>query len=112
VSESADYILGRNALAFSFVSGYGGNSLQHPHHRFWGNLPQSGFPPPPPGAVAGGPNAQPSDPDALNSGVMEFQPAKRYVDQIGSYSTNEVTINWNAPLVWVTAYLDAYHGDS
>lgn len=23
-----------------------------------------------------------------------------------SYATNEVAINWNAPLVWVTAYLD------
>ena len=105
VSESMDYLLGRNALAFSFVSGYGARTLEHPHHRFWAN--QGDFPPPPPGVVAGGPNVAPSDPTALDAGVMDTAPAKRYVDLIGSWSTNEVTINWNAPLVWVSAYLDA-----
>ncbi|MEU1945082.1 glycoside hydrolase family 9 protein, partial [Streptomyces sp. NPDC020125] len=25
-----------------------------------------------------------------------------YIDDIGSYSTNEVAINWNAPLAWLT----------
>nr|AFG25775.1 cellulase [uncultured organism] len=106
VNDSMDYVLGRNALGFSFVSGYGAVSMQHPHHRFWGNRPQSSFPPPPPGALAGGPNAQPADPAAINA-VGQFPPAKRYIDDIESYSTNEVTINWNAPLVWVSAYLDA-----
>lgn len=110
VNDSMDYILGRNALGFSFVSGYGTDSMQHPHHRFWGNQPQSGFPPPPPGAVAGGPNAQPADPAAVNA-VGEHPPAKRYIDVLESYSTNEVTINWNAPLVWVTAYLDTHFNE-
>jgi endoglucanase len=105
VTESMDYLLGRNALSFSFISGYGARSMQHPHHRFWGN--QGDFPPPPPGAVAGGPNGNPSDPAALDAGVNDLGAAKRYVDLIGSWSTNEVTINWNAPLVWVSAYLDA-----
>lgn len=107
VTDSMDYILGRNALGFSFVAGYGSDSMQHPHHRFWGNRPQSGFPPPPPGALAGGPNAQPADPAAVNA-VGQMPPAKRYIDDIESYSTNEVAINWNAPLVWVSAYLDAH----
>lgn len=111
VNDSMDYLLGRNALGFSFVSGYGTTSMQHPHHRFWGNRPQSGFPPPPPGAVAGGPNAQPADPAAINA-VGQMPPAKRYIDDIDSYSTNEVTINWNAPLVWVSAYLDAHFNQS
>lgn len=106
VTESMDYLLGRNALGFSFISGYGANAMQHPHHRFWGN--QGEFPPPPPGAVAGGPNGNPSDPTAIDAGVNELGTAKRYVDLIGSWSTNEVTINWNAPLVWVSAYLDTH----
>ncbi|NTU64935.1 MAG: hypothetical protein HGB05_16420, partial [Chloroflexi bacterium] len=54
-AEVMNYLLGRNALNFSFVSGYGTQSLAHPHHRFWGNQPADGFPPPPPGALAGGP---------------------------------------------------------
>jgi endoglucanase len=27
-------------------------------------------------------------------------------DDVRAYSMNEVAINWNAPLVWVSAYLD------
>ncbi|MBN2258416.1 MAG: glycoside hydrolase family 9 protein, partial [Anaerolineaceae bacterium] len=53
-----------------------------------------------------GPNSKPDDPAAINANLMDVPPAKRYVDDIGSYTTNEVTINWNAPLVWVAAFLD------
>ncbi|MBX3066966.1 MAG: glycoside hydrolase family 9 protein [Anaerolineae bacterium] len=106
VSEAMDYLLGRNALQFSFISGYGDNAMLHPHHRFWGNQPANGFPPPPPGAISGGVNASPSDPSATEADLMSLPPAKRHLDVIGSYSTNEVAINWNAPLVWVSSYLD------
>ena len=105
VIASMDYILGTNAVDQSFVSGYGTNAMQHPHHRFWGNQPGQGFPPPPPGAIAGGPNGSPADDTAIKS-VGDLPTSRRYIDNIGSYSTNEVAINWNAPLVWVAAYLD------
>jgi len=108
VVAAADYVLGRNALSTSFVTGYGAVFPQHVHHRFWAN--QGEFPPPPPGALAGGPNADPTDPDALNHAILDSGPAKRYVDMIGSYSTNEVAINWNAPLAWVMTYLDQQFG--
>ncbi|QPC84707.1 glycoside hydrolase family 9 protein [Phototrophicus methaneseepsis] len=109
VTETMDYILGRNTFAFSFVTGYGTERAQHPHHRFWANEPGRGFPAPPPGVVVGGPNADPSDPTALESADLEHGPARRYVDLRGSWSTNEVTINWNAPLAWVAGYLNALH---
>jgi endoglucanase len=32
------------------------------------------------------------------------------VDHIGSWSTNELTINWNAPIAWVASFL-AEQGD-
>ena len=102
-----DYILGRNAINKSFVSGYGGYPMLHPHHRFWANDPVEGFPPPPPGALSGGPNFNPDDPAAVEADLMSLAPAKRYIDDIESFSTNEVAINWNAPLVWVSAFLDA-----
>ncbi|MEI7845479.1 MAG: glycoside hydrolase family 9 protein, partial [Chloroflexota bacterium] len=105
-AEVMNYILGRNALNFSYVSGYGTQSLAHPHHRFWGNQPANGFPPPPPGVVAGGPNGNPSDPTAIAAGLVGQPPAKSYLDEMGSYSTNEVAINWNAPLTWMASYLD------
>ena len=42
--ESMDYLLGRNPLNKSYISGYGENPLEHPHHRFWGNQPARGYP--------------------------------------------------------------------
>jgi endoglucanase len=106
VIHAMDYALGRNTLARSFVSGYGETTLENPHHRFWANEPTNGFPPPPPGVLAGGPNTEPNDPTALAESDLEGGPARRYVDLRGSWSTNEVTINWNAPLAWVTGYLN------
>jgi endoglucanase len=28
------------------------------------------------------------------------------MDNIESWSTNEITINWNAPFAWITSYMD------
>jgi len=107
MTESMDYLLGRNPLAFSYISGYGVRSLTNPHHRFWSNEPNIGYPRVPAGVVAGGPNSNPTDPVAMQTeGLMEAGMSRRYVDLRGSWSTNEITINWNAPLVWVVAYLD------
>ena len=106
VSRAMDYILGHNGLRKSFVSGYGKYSLTHPHHRVWANDPEAGYPPPPPGAICGGPNAQIQDPVAEAHGLAKLPIPYRYVDHIGSYATNEVAINWNAPLVWVTSFLN------
>jgi endoglucanase len=103
---SMDYLMGRNPVNTSYVSGYGTSSMQHPHHRFWANDPANGYPPPPAGAVSGGPNTDPSDPVAINAGLKDLPMSKRYMDDIGSFTTNEVAINWNAPLAWVAAFLD------
>jgi endoglucanase len=34
------------------------------------------------------------------------------VDDIGSYSTNEVAINWNAPLAWLAAFAAEHRHNS
>jgi endoglucanase len=101
-----DYLLGQNPLDQSYVTGYGERPLRHPHHRFWAKQLDSAFPPPPPGAVSGGPNSGLEDPYARGYGLAGCAPATCFVDHIESYSTNEITINWNAPLAWVAAFLD------
>ena len=106
VTETMDYILGRNSLNKSFVTGYGANPVQHPHHRFWANQPDQGYPAPPPGVLAGGPNGVPGDPVVTAAGLTGNPQGEQYIDNIGSFSTNEVAINWNAPLAWVTTFLD------
>lgn len=104
VSEGMDYILGRNALDQSYVTGYGARPLQNPHHRFWARQHNRAFPPPPPGAVSGGPNPDLQDPLA-QAELAGCAPQKCQIDHIDSWSTNEITINWNAPLAWVAAFL-------
>lgn len=107
---SMDYLLGRNALNHSFISGYGTKALSHPLHHYWADQPGYNLPKVPPGVLAGGPNEAPSDPTAMDPEVMERGISKRYVDSILSWSTNEVAINWNSPLVWISAYIDSNMG--
>lgn len=104
---SMSYLLGRNPIGVSYVSGYGERDLEEPHHRFWANVLNSDFPPPPPGVIAGGPNSLLQDPIAQGA-LQGCAPLECYIDHWESYSTNEVTINWNAPLAWAAAYLDQW----
>lgn len=106
VSEGMNYLLGRNPMDQSYISGYGTRPLQNPHHRFWAHQLSSRYPTAYPGAVSGGPNSSLQDPYAQSIGLPGCAPQKCFVDHIESWSTNEITINWNAPLAWVSAFLD------
>jgi endoglucanase len=110
VSEGMDYLLGRNPMDKSYISGYGTNPLTNPHHRFWAHQKDASFPPPPPGAASGGPNSGLEDPLAQTR-LPGCAPQKCYLDDIDSWSTNEITINWNAPLAWAAAFLDEHARD-
>ncbi|MFC8981212.1 glycoside hydrolase family 9 protein [Streptomyces sp. NPDC057411] len=101
--ETMDYLLGRNALGRSYVTGHGETFSQNQHHRFWAHQLDASLPHPPAGSLAGGPNSGLQDPVAVEK-LTGCAPAACYVDDIGSYSTNEVAVNWNAPLAWLAAY--------
>jgi endoglucanase len=106
MSDAMDYILGRNPLDQSYVSGYGSRPLKNPHHRFWAHQIDPSSPMVPPGVMSGGPNSISfSDPIATGlKGQCTGQTC--WKDEIGSWTLNEVTINWNAPFFWATSYLD------
>jgi endoglucanase len=106
VATGMDYLLGRNPLGQSYVTGYGEKPLQNPHHRFWAHQANAKYPSAPPGILSGGPNSSIDDPYAKAAGLKGCAPEKCFVDHIEAYSVNEITINWNAPLAWVTAWLD------
>ena len=112
VVSGMDYILGRNPLDYSYVTGYGVHSVQNPHHRWWSYQADSNFPKAPNGVLVGGPNSGMQDPWVKGSGWKpgEIAPAKCYMDHIEAWSVNECTINWNAPLAWVAAYLSDKNG--
>jgi endoglucanase len=106
VATGMGYLLGQNPLGQSYVSGYGDRPLEHPHHRFWARQANAKYPSAPPGALSGGPNSSIDDPYAKAAGLKGCAPEKCFVDHIEAYSVNEITINWNAPLAWVSAWLD------
>jgi endoglucanase len=103
VLESMDYLLGRNALNQSFVTGYGTQASHNQHNRIWAHQIDAKLPSPPPGSLAGGPDSALQDPVAQQN-LVGCAPATCYLDDIYSYSTNEVAINWNSALAWVSAF--------
>ncbi len=106
-STAMDYIFGRNGNDFSYVSGYGDVALQYPHHRLWAHGVDPDFPMAPAGCLSGGPGAGMQDPYVGGLGCKRGTLAsqKCYVDSAEAWSVNEITINWNAPLAWMTMYL-------
>jgi len=96
-----DYILGRNATGYSFVTGYGDQTPQEIHHR---QSAADEITAPVPGFVVGGPHSGQQD---GCDGYPSNLPARSYVDSVCSYSTNEVAINWNAPLVYLSGALES-----
>jgi len=95
-----DYLLGRNATGYSFVTGHGSKTPMFPHHR---PSVADGIGDPIPGLLVGGPNPGKQDGVALPSSV----PNEAYVDVSESYATNEIAINWNAPIVYLSVALEA-----
>ncbi|MDR1668461.1 MAG: glycoside hydrolase family 9 protein, partial [Oscillospiraceae bacterium] len=91
--EHLHYLLGKNALNQSYISGYGEKAMQNPHHR-----PSVAAKAAVPGMVAGGPNANTSQDSKLNATRTGEPPMKCYIDDIDSYASNEITIYWNSPV--------------
>lgn len=97
-----DYLLGRNALGLSYVTGYGSTDVHHQHSRWFARSADPSTPPPPPGTLSGGPNSDCPDPV---SAALAGSPAQRcFVDHIEAYGVNEMTINWNSALAWLVAF--------
>ena len=96
------YLLGRNALGRSYITGFGEHAYHNPHNRV---TECDGIDDPMPGWVSGGPFKTPCDPDALSIIEPGTKPMKCHADVVGSYSTNEITIYWNSPVVFMTAYM-------
>ncbi len=109
VSQGLDYLFGRNARDFSYVTGYGEECCVNPHHRWWSHELDETFPYAPAGVLSGGPNAGLQDPYVGGAGLtrLDKNPSQLcYVDSIEAWSVNEVTINWNSPFAWIMSFIE------
>jgi len=97
VTDHLHYLFGRNPMAICYVTGMGTTSPKKPHHRV-----STVVGVPVPGMLVGGPNSNLEDP-YVASALAGKAPAKCYADHVQSYSTNEVAIYWNSPLLYLLA---------
>ena len=90
-----NYIFGVNPMGISYVTGTGTVSPRYPHHRP-SQVKETAMP----GMLVGGPDDDFED--EFVKLTLRGQPsAKCYADNAESYSTNEITIYWNSPLVFL-----------
>lgn len=109
--KALDYLLGKNDYYTSFVTGYGKKAPMHPHHR---QSETDGIDDPIPGMLVGGPaspeydNYEGKEEDYRGpvDGCLVIRPYD-YFDDACSYASNEVTINWNAPLAYLVGAIKA-----
>jgi endoglucanase len=99
-----NYLTGVNPTGYCYITGFGQKPVMNIHHR---PSAADNIVEPVPGFLSGGPNlAVFTDcPDAKRSKL----PALSFVDQECSYSTNEIAINWNTPLVFLAGAVSAAH---
>jgi endoglucanase len=100
-----EYILGRNPLGTSFITGFSEQSPLHPHHRI---SEGDGISAPVPGFLVGGPQTGGEDTAYCENYIDK--PATSWLDKYCSSASNEIAINWNAPLAYCVNSLEALHG--
>jgi endoglucanase len=98
-----DYLLGRNATGYCFVTGFGDKPVMNPHHR---PSVADGIEAPVPGLLSGGPNGNAPKQDKCE-GYTATSADEMFIDASCSYASNEIAINWNAPLVYLAGALEA-----
>ena len=96
-----DYIMGRNATGYSFLTGFGHKTPMRPHHRL---SIADGVEEPVPGLLSGGPN--PGQQDKCKTYTSNFAD-ESFTDDDCSYASNEIAINWNAPMVYLATAVEA-----
>lgn len=99
--SNLDYLLGRNATGYCFVTGcFGTKSPMNPsNHSFMGYKINE----PVPGLLVGGPNIERKDKCRYPS----TDPETSYVDDEGAFASNEVAIDWNASMVYLVNAMEA-----
>jgi endoglucanase len=89
-----EFVYGKNPVDVSFVTGSAWSSPKFPHHRI---SHSDGVVEPVPGLVVGGINEDRQD-THRNPHYMGEARGFSYADEQCSFASNEVAINWSAPL--------------
>lgn len=103
--ELLNHLFGRNHFGRSQVTGIGLNPPLYPHDR---RCNSDGIAAPIPGYLVGGSHGSNNTDDPIIGAMAAGLPSAAYwADNVGSYSSNEIAINWQAGLIYgVAAFLN------
>ena len=91
-------------MNISYVTGYGDVSSHNQHSRMYADQLNASLPNPPRRHDRRWPELW--DPGPGGTALLQgCAPQFCYIDDIESWSTNELTINWNAALAWVASFV-------
>ncbi len=109
--QAMDYIFGRNALGFSYVTGYGSYHVNNPVDEYWCNEIDKTMPKAPDGIMAGGPYTWVADNYVRSLGLDpdKTPPQKCYTDSVEAWSVNSHALDWQAGFAWnISFFNDAF----
>ncbi len=102
MTEAMDYLMGRNPIIKSYITGYGENPVKNPNNLLYTYMADTV----PHGILVSGPASINLDQWVIAATATGTPAQKCYIDSLGSYSTNTVENRTNASLAWITGYLD------
>ncbi|MEL7162613.1 MAG: glycoside hydrolase family 9 protein, partial [Bacteroidota bacterium] len=103
IRSGVDYLFGHNPLGYSYVTGFGTRTPMFIHHR---QSAADDVAEPIPGFLSGGANSSQQD-KQYTIYAEGAAPMQSWADQTPSYASNEICLNWNAPLTYVLGWLEA-----
>lgn len=97
--DQLHYVLGRNPLGLTFITGIGKHSVQNPYHQF---SMLDGSDKPLPGMLVGGPNDR-IDRNRWGKKISDY-PAKSFEDKALNFRVSEPAINYTSIFIYVAGY--------
>ncbi|KNY29939.1 glycoside hydrolase family 9 protein [Pseudobacteroides cellulosolvens] len=108
VNEFMDYLLGRNPMVKSYITGYGENPVINPNHGLFAYQDNHNLPKAPGGFLVSGATSLLNAMRAVIDGDSNYLPAQKcYEDDYFNYLTNEVNVDLNASLAWLASFEEA-----
>jgi endoglucanase len=101
--STLNYLLGTNPTEYCFVTHFGSKYPRHIHDR---RNEGGKYKEPLPGYLVGGSNPDNTSDCNGRSNYPSSAPARCYLDDVCSYSTNEIAINWNAPFALLVGMVE------
>lgn len=102
-TDQLGYVFGKNPMGISYMTGCGGDCCNMPYHAMSASMENE---PPLAGMIVSGANLERSDEYSKWHIEKGTPAAKCYADNTYSFSTNEPSVHFSAPVIFISAFYD------